>query len=299
VRRSAALLCALWLVAAPARAYHTRQSPIITDNAHTLGRRVWNVGLWRADYGLHDAITIGTYHWAWFFGFANLGLKARLFSNERWALSLAPSMIRVDLAKLSKAGADSHAVLWVVPSELSVSRTFKERYVVSSALVYTYVWATGSYDPSDAHGVLALSNMQLTGTFEWRATRSVALLAHVRTLLFQQLGASVKSQTQLDAYTTAEVEASGQSSALDIKHGSSLMLSTVLSMKRFNLRGGLGYGNWSLPAANLVVPRKTPIFEVDLYFRFGGGASEPPPAPAAAPAAAPAPAPVAQPEPAK
>ena len=44
--------------------------------------------------------------------------------------------------------------------------------------------------------------------------------------------------------------------------------SVVFSWKVFNLRLGVGYGNYSIPGINLVLPKKTLIPDLDFYFRF-------------------------------
>lgn len=258
----------VWSAALPAAAYHSRKEPLITDNAYLLPAQSIQVGLWRVDVGVHRAITLGTYHFAWFLGLANLSVKWHLFHDEKWAGAARASVFRLDLAKLAKLGSDSNAAFWILPFELPVTRAFGERYDLSASLIYTYLAVTGNYAPADFEGVAAASNLQLTATFDARLTRTFAMFLQGRTLLFQTLAASGSSTLTLDDYTTAEIAASAETNALDVQNGSSILAGGVLSFAYFNVRFGMGYGNWSLPAINLVLPDKRVFYDVDLYLRF-------------------------------
>lgn len=254
--------------AAPARAYHSRAEPLIVDNAYLLPAATAQVGLWRVDIGMHRAVTMGSYHFPWFLGLANLSIKWKLFVNEKWATAARVSVFRLDLAKVAKLGSDSSATFWVLPFEFPVTRALGEHVDLSASLIYSYLAVTGRYDAQDFEGVAAASNLQLTSTLEWRASKYFAFILQGRALLFQTLAASASSTIQLDDYTTAEIAASGSTSALEVKNASSLLVGSVLSLRHFNLRLGVGYGNWSLPAVNLMLPDKRVFYDVDLYFRF-------------------------------
>ena len=56
--------------------------------------------------------------------------------------------------------------------------------------------------------------------------------------------------------------------ALDVKNAYSIVPGMAFSWKTFNLRAGLGYGNFNVGGVNFVFPRKTLVPELDLYWRW-------------------------------
>lgn len=262
-----ALLVAAWL-SSRALAYHTKETPLLTDHAYTLEQGELQMGLWRFELGVHRAVMLSTITLPWLLGVSNVTLKTRLYQGEKWAFALEPSAYQLDLARLARLKGDSKADLWVLPVELVATRNFHDEYVWSFGAVYTHVAVVGSYDKQDFDGVVAVSNAQLTSTFEWRTSKVAALVLHYRLLMFQNLAASVRTDLELDRYTTAKIRASAKSSVFDVANGSSLALSCVFSFQTFNLRVGAGYGNYSLPAVNLVLPERTFFPELDFWWRF-------------------------------
>jgi hypothetical protein len=94
------------------------------------------------------------------------------------------------------------------------------------------------------------------------------LILQSRFLVFQVADADVDAADQLDEFTYVEVHGSARSRALEVEAAASVTVSLHLMLGGFNLKAGVGYGNWSLPLLNLVVPRQTPIAEFDLFWRF-------------------------------
>jgi hypothetical protein len=43
-----------------------------------------------------------------------------------------------------------------------------------------------------------------------------------------------------------------------------------LSFRHLNLRAGVGYGNYSVPGVNVIVPGLRPFPVFDLFWRWGG-----------------------------
>ena len=73
---------------------------------------------------------------------------------------------------------------------------------------------------------------------------------------------------ELDEFTTAELQAEGETSVLDLVDGSSLVFGALLSWQRFNLRLGASFGNYNIPGVNFVIAGRLIVPEIDMYWRF-------------------------------
>lgn len=265
-----AALAVLLASAGPAEAYHTEAQRVTADTAETLGQGEWVIGMWRVAGSPWDALDIETIWATWIVPMPNLTLKARVFQDGTGRLSLAAKagLYWAQLGKLLSSGqTESEATLFILPLEAAASWRFDDDWTWSLQTVYSAVGVRGNYD-GDIEGIAAVSNLQVATTFEWRATRVTALYLHARGLLFQDLAGSAVTTVQVDAFTTAEIHGSAATDAVDVEGGWSAILGLLMSWETFNFRFGLGYGNWSLPGINLVVPELTPIVELDLFWRF-------------------------------
>jgi len=148
------------------------------------------------------------------------------------------------------------AVLTIVPFDLVGSWRIDEDWTLSPGIVYTVVTLKGSYDPAQLQGAAAVSNLQLVASLERRLTRVTAVVLHGRYLAFQNAGGRVASTLHPDRFTTVELQGIASTDALDFPGAFSIVPSVVFSWKVFNLRLGLGYGNYSVPAVNLVLRRR-------------------------------------------
>lgn len=256
------------VTAAPsaARADHSADERIIDQTAYTLPKGRFQLGVLRQQWGPWDRLTLGTYAIPWAFGVANLHLKWRFFGSDPVSLAATIGGFRVAPAALKKES--GNATITVVPFELAASWRIDDEWTLSPSLVYTVVTLRGHYDPAELQGVAALSNLQLATTLEYRLTRVTAFVLHGRYLVFQNVGGRVSSSLHPDKFTTVDVQAVASTDALDFPSAFSVVPSVVFSWKVFNLRLGLGYGNYSIPGINLVLPKKTIIPDLDFYFRF-------------------------------
>ncbi|MBH24256.1 MAG: hypothetical protein CMH57_07365 [Myxococcales bacterium] len=259
------VLCSVW-VATPAAAEHTADEQITDSTAYTLRDGEARVGLWKVEYGLLDRLDLGTYTWPWLAKIASLSGKYEWYRSESWSVANKLSVLRLDLQDWSEES--EPAVFQVVPVEMGVSYRFNESWTLSVEGIYTNVSAEGSYNEDDLNGAAAVTNFQWTSTVEWRWTETLAVLLHLRSLAFQGTSGSGSSVTMPDAYTTVEVYGEAQSDVLDVEGASSATLILHWAWSTFNLRVGLGYGNWSLPGVNFVLPEKTYIPEFDLFWRW-------------------------------
>src|SRR5690606_26112399 len=105
-------------------------------------------------------------------------------------------------------------------------------------------------------GTAAASNLQAALSFEWRVNRVTALIFQSRYFALQQLGGAGTVSLDIDDATDAHVTASGAPVFADVNQGFSISASALFSFAHFNLRAGVGYGNYNLPGFNLVVPER-------------------------------------------
>lgn len=264
---AAAVACVV-VATAPRTAWadHTEGERIVDQTAYTLPKGRFQLGLLRQQWGPWDRLTVGTYAIPWAFGVANAHLKWRFYGSDPVSIAASIGGFRVAPAALKKES--GNAVITVVPFDLAASWRVDDRWTLSPSLVYTVVTLRGNYDPAELQGVAALSNLQFATTLEYRLTSVTAFVLHGRYLVFQNVGGRVTSTLHPDRFTTVDVQAVASTDALDFPFAFSVVPSVVFSWKVFNLRLGVGYGNYSIPGINLVLPKKTLIPDLDFYFRF-------------------------------
>lgn len=252
-------------------AYHTKEERLTDNTAYTLRAHYVRLGLFKAQYGIWDSFSVGTYTVPWFFRMANLHVKWRYLNGEHWAAAVQAGSYRLDVSKLDAVeDKPGDAVITAGTFEPSLSYRFDDRFTLSTTLPYTVVRAEGSVNTKAFDGALtaAVDNLQLTTTFEWRLTRVTALLLHSRYLIFQRAYGDGHATLHPDDYTTVDIQVDAQSSALDFKGAWSVISTVAFSWRTFNLQLGLGYGNWSIAPVNFVLPKKTVIPDLEMYWVF-------------------------------
>ena len=259
------------LTAAEASGYHSEKERVTDQTAYTLQAKRLRLGLFKFQYGVWDPLTVGTYTLPWVVRTANLHVKGRLYFDDPWAVSMHVGGYRLDVSKL-KAFEDEpgDAIITIGTFEPTVSYRFDSRFSLSASVPYTDVRAEGSVNTEAFDGALsgAVDNLQVTSTFEWRVSRVTALILHARYLVFQRVFADGSVTLRPDDYTTVVVDADAESDALDFAGAWSVVPSVFFSWSSFNLRLGVGYGNWSIPPINFVLPKKIPIPELELFWVF-------------------------------
>lgn len=254
------------LLPGAARADHTEEERIVDQTAYTLPKGRFQLGLFRQEWGPIDRLTVGTYALPWLLRFANAHLKWRIIGNDPVSIAASIGAFRFAPEALKKASGD--AVLTIVPFDLVGSWRIDDRWTLSPGFVYTVVTLKGSYDPAQLEGAAGVSNLQLVTTLEYRLSTVTAFVLHGRYLVFQNAQGRASSTLHPDRFTTVEVQAVASTDALDFPQAFSVVPSVVFSWKVVNLRLGLGYGNYSLPGINLVLPKKTLVPDLDFYVRF-------------------------------
>ncbi len=273
LRTSRRLLTALAFAGAsalapPALGYHGDDTRIVDDTAYTLPRHTLRLGLFKTQYGLDDSLLVGTYAVPWVVRMPNLHAKWKPIESGAFATALQLGAARLDVSKLKLAEDDpGDAIISLASAEAFVSWRARPRITVSSSLAYTEVKLDGRVNTDAFEGALtgAVDNLQLTTTFEVRATRVTAFTLHSRFLIFQRTFVDGNALLRPDAFTTIEVEGEANTDALDFAGAWSSVLSAVFSWKHLNLRVGAGYGNWSVAPVGFVLPRRVPIVDLDVW----------------------------------
>ena len=142
--------------------------------------------------------------------------------------------------------------------EPAVSYRFDDKLTLSGSTAYTEVRVDGTVNTEAFEGALqgAVDNFQLTATLEWRVSRVTAFVFHARYLLFQRVFADGGGTLHPDEFTTVDVEGAVETDAFDVTGAFSVVPSVFFSWGHFNLRFGVGYGNWECPASQLRDPEE-------------------------------------------
>ncbi len=260
------LLCLLCVLSASsASAYHSDTEFVTADTAYTLRENEWKIGLWSVEYGAWGVLDVGTYWAPWFVNIFSLNLKYKFWSNEDWAVAARLGFVRWDLSTLS---ADATAIFSIIPVELLGSYRISENWRTSASLLYTQVAVEGDFESDDYQGAAAVSNLQLTSTTEWRLSQVWALYGRVNFLAYQVAKATADATFQPDEFTDVQVVGGAKTDAVDVQNAVSLVVGFSASWEIFNFRMGAGYGNYVVPAVNFVLPSKSPIVELDMYWRW-------------------------------
>jgi len=271
--RAPLVVAALALTLAPstALAFHTPEHPITEDTAHTRQKGHARLGLLKLQVGVLDSLTVGTVWIPWVLKVANLHVKWRFYRGDKLTLALQVSSLSFHTRDL-KALEDEpgEARVSVFTTEPLASYRFDQRWTLSAGLPFTAVRLDGQIEEGAFHGAGAgaVNNFQLTSTLEYRATRVTAFVLHARYLVVQSARLTASATLRPDEYTTIEAHGSGSTDALDFPRAWSVVSSVVFSWERLNVRLGVGYGNWSLPLVNFVLPTKTLIPDAGLAWYF-------------------------------
>lgn len=263
------MIVAALLAPVPARAYHEGDERIIDETAYLLRDGEWAVGMWDVSWAPWDWVTLATYTWPWFGRIGNLSAKFNLWTSGPWAVSGKIGLLTLDLQKLVP---DSEPVRFnIVPIEATVSRRLNDTYTVSAGIVTSPMVVKGAYDEENLEGAVGASNVQAHINLEMRLSRGWAFLVRTRHLLFMDVSAKATTTYEPDEYTTVEVVGAAQSegvAGLEFPVAFSVVPAIFYSGNSFNFMFGLGYGNFNVPGINFVIPTKSVVPELDMFWRW-------------------------------
>jgi hypothetical protein len=267
IERIAAALCVL-ASAATARAYHDERHRATDETAYTLPSGSVRVGVFKLQVGLFDFVTVGTYTLPWAVLAATGHGKLRLMQADPVALAVQAGFAYFDSSRLRVLDdAAGSAIVTAFPLEGLASYRFNHVFTLSAGVVYTEVGVSGTLaiDAFDGAAAGAADNLQLTSTAELRLSRVFALTVHGRWLVLQRVAGNALASYQPDAFTSVVVHGDVGASSFGVRDAFSIVPSLHVSWGVFNLRLGLGYGNFNVPLLNFVLPDPSLIPEFDLY----------------------------------
>ena len=261
-----AIVLALVLgLATPALAYHTDEERLTDRTADTLRSLEFQIGVWTLEGGITDDLMVGTWTYPWLVRMPNIMAKYRFWHGEQLSLSASLMLARLDFANFDES---VPALLTIIPMGLNATWRADD-HGFSAGVVYTQIRVSGESPSSEKlEGALAVTNAQLTGTWEWRLSKYSAFVTDVRIQLFQVLSASGVTIIEVSDRQTMEVVGAAESDVIDFESIWSVVPGFLWSYKYMNLRLGLGWGNFNLPPMNIAIPRKFVVPEADLFVRF-------------------------------
>ncbi len=268
-----ATLCASVILLSPKRAdaYHDEKQRITDRTAYTMPQPSFRIGIFRTDFGIFDPLTVRTYFLPWLVRMPNVMLKWRFYGKDPWAFAIDTGFYALNTKHLEQLDEDAAAArIIALPIELISTYRFSERHNLSGSALYTAVNVEGTVrgDDFDGAGKGALENAQLIATYQFTLDRVAALQLTGRMVVFQRFEATADVTYEPDEYTTVEVFGGTSGETDDLVGKGSIQADIVFSWKRTNLRLGLGYGHYTIPGINFVLPRSSVYPSFDLHWIF-------------------------------
>lgn len=264
------LLLTLAILCSVAQARHTDTTRVTDYSAYSLDQWEWRVGPFRSGVGVLDSVEVGTNTTLMLLGVTNLYAKWRAWERGPWAVAARLGVFRLNLSELANGpqtedGQEPFQIS-AFPLELMGSyRAGRSSYhlVLSGTLVET----SGDL-PSEfaADGAGAYNTVLLQGTWEWLWSDVTAIVVQGQLKLSERLTANGSKRVKIDDDSYADIFANGGADILGAK--GSVSVSAYWSWDTFNLRAGLGYGHYTLPAANIFLPAPIVFPELEMYWRF-------------------------------
>jgi hypothetical protein len=260
------------LVVSHARA-DERPNPRTDYTAYTRpGGRV-SVGPLKAEFGIIDEITVGTYVPPWF-AFPVLGvpipngyLKARSWWSGPITLALRGGLLFIDGTAIAElADEDASASVLESSGELDVSFRFSPRVTLSAGLDYNHLSALGdsTEEATTIEGASTADTWNSRLFFELGLTRVFSLTFLLRYLIYQ-------SPVEADASTDGEVVSidsnlSAESGAARKRFAG--VAGFAFDWEHWELSLGIGYGVFPLPALGIPTSNAYPIVDFAFAYRF-------------------------------
>ncbi len=259
-----------WLLvlclSAPAVAEHDAAGPVTEYSAYTLKKGEFSVGPSLFEYGALESLDVSTHPALLLARVANFGLKWGFYETGDWSFSAALNVASVNLRTYREDLPDVQVTS--LPFEFM---TTWRRGDFSYNLGVAHTLLRSNAQPGEEIDLLGLAEISaafLHPTVEWRLSETFALVLESNIKLFQTFGVQGSTETEaqdgrirLELFGSLDAEA-GEGRMADIS------LSGYWSWRYFNLRLGLGYGNYLVPVVKLFVPTKIPFPELAIFWRF-------------------------------
>jgi len=246
----------------------------IEDTAYTLPGGQFSLGLWSAEAGIFDDITIGTYLPSWLAfpvidapiltGF----IKLRAPWQGPVALSVRVGAAYFDAGAVAADVSDGRATradVLAVPFEVAASLRISDRITQSLQLSYV-AFDVGASEQNQAtgSGTATTNNASLSALFEMRIDPRWSVTFTGRMLVYQS-----------PARITAHLERGATSLRANLgfrPYDGALLWAVVpgvaFSWARLHVEFGLGYGSYWLPIIASPLPGSSLVPEGNAYVRF-------------------------------
>jgi hypothetical protein len=231
------------------------------------------VGPFKAELGVIDEVTVGTYVPPWFAftvigtPMPNLYLKARSWWSGPLTLAVRGGFLYVDgsgIADMANVDASGNAT--ILRSELDLSLRLHPRIRLSLGYDYTHVVAVGG--GSDVATAVEGAAMTDTGTVrlfsQWQLTDVFGLTFLARYVAYQSPYATDVSTDSPGVSIEGDLTAAASSS----RPRYALVPGIAFDWTHWEVYLGVGYGNFELPVVGLPTNRAWPIVDFALAFRF-------------------------------
>ncbi len=268
VCRLAPLVTAL-SVSATAHAYFADEERWTPQTAYVLRPGEVQLGVFAADVGVAKGVQLGTDTLPWAAGLflpavaPNLHLELNPFPDAPTSIAVRGAAYYARI----RASGDERTSGWILPVTLLGSLEVTRALGIHAEAQYTYANAGGNaqVDELAVQGGAVASNVQVALLALFRLNRVVALYARGRYQPWQR-GAAIDGTTQIDAYTSAEIE--GNLDPVYADQAWQALFGVALSWEHVNLQLGAGYGDAFLPAFGVVVPYRGVLPDANLFVRF-------------------------------
>ena len=268
-----ALLALAWWVVSAARvhAYHEPNQAWTSGTAYTLRAGELSLGLIRAEVGVLDELSVGINVMPWvvgpFFGtvIPNGYVKIRDFVHGPFAVALEGHFLYIDAAAiLDRVSQGAHSKLLSLMAALSTSMRWSDALSTSLQATFTVVNVGGGSGGLAFEGTAVLDNLFVSGQFEWRFHRTLALHLLGRVLFYRE---APTVNLHYTPNATTSVDAALQANFVVPTGAWSVVPALAYSGEHFNMRVGAGYGHRWLPVLGLVLNPGL-VVDFDCFVRF-------------------------------
>ena len=264
------LILLVALLSTPALARHTAQTRVTDYSAYSHDQWGWSIGPFRAAVGLLDSVEVGINPALLVLTVSNVYIKWTAWERGPWAIGARAGLFRLNVSDLpgvaEPAEGEEPFEFSAYPLELtgSYQRGTSSYHL---GLLGTLVQSSGDLPPEfDFDGAGAFNTVLLQATWQWQWSDVTAIVVQGRAKVSERLTANGSTRVKIDEDSYADIHAAGGADILGAK--GSISLSGYWSWDTFNLRAGLGYGHYTVPAANMFISVPLLFPELALYWRY-------------------------------
>jgi len=224
--------------------------------ALTLGGETLKLGILAFEYGITDAINVGTDPPMWLIRTAepvlipNLHIKVIAY---RWNQLWLAGQLAVYYANIDRG--DASGILWTIPLTAYASYEIDPRWWVHGELTYDIIWGSGTGDltQTEIGGAAATRSLQIAATGEYRVRPDIAITLRGRIQLYTGRLA-LSGSTNPDAFTA--IDADARVTARN-SHPWQIVPAVAFLWQRIRLTAGVGYGNYFVPGMQIPLTKRS------------------------------------------